>query len=97
LRAYRRGYVAAGILIIIASFPSRKANEEKNSGSLSHYSETVDAFLSHYYPSMENALLPASVSATIIDAVNNAKSSSESLYRYPVGEDSKCLAASKVI
>src|ERR671919_159200 len=50
----------------------------KNSNSLSHYSETVDAFLSHYYPSMKNAT-----------------NSSQSLFRYQVSEDSKCLAACK--
>jgi short-subunit dehydrogenase len=78
-----------------AQYRSIKAGGERNNDSLSHYSETVDAFLSHYYPSMENAPPPTLVSATIIDAVNNAKSSSQSLFRYLVGEDSKCLAASK--
>jgi NAD(P)-dependent dehydrogenase (short-subunit alcohol dehydrogenase family) len=43
-----------------------------NDDSLSHYSETVDAFLSHYYPSMKNAPPPTMVSSTIIDAINNA-------------------------
>jgi len=78
-----------------SQYRSMQVKGEKNNDSLSHYSETVDAFLSHYYPSMENAPLPTLVSATIIEAVNNAKSSSQSLSRYPVGEDSKCLAASK--
>jgi len=63
--------------------------------SLSHYSDTVDAFLFHYYPSMKNAPPPILVSATIIEAINSAKSSSQSLSRYLVGEDSKCIAASK--
>src|ERR671918_1130844 len=67
----------------------------KNSNSLSHYSETVDAFLSHYYPSMKNAPQSTLVSAMVIEAINSATNSSQSLFRYQVGEDSKCLAACK--
>ena len=67
----------------------------KNGNSLSHYSETVDAFLSHYYPSMKNAPQSTLVSAMVIEAINNASNSSQSLFRYQVGEDSKCLAACK--
>jgi NAD(P)-dependent dehydrogenase (short-subunit alcohol dehydrogenase family) len=77
-------------------YRSMHAEERKSSdNSLSHYSETVDAFLSNYYPSMENAPPSTMVSATIIEAIKSAKSSSQSLSRYLVGEDSKCLAASK--
>ena len=68
---------------------------KSSDNSLSHYSDTVDAFLFHYYPSMKNAPPPILVSATIIEAINSAKSSSQSLSRYLVGEDSKCIAASK--
>jgi hypothetical protein len=64
-------------------------------GSLSRYSETVDAFLSHYYPLMKNAPPSTLVSAKVIKAINKASKSSQSLFRYQVGEDSKCLAACK--
>lgn len=63
--------------------------------SLSHYSQTVDAFLSHFYPSMKIAPPSTLVSAKVIKALNNASKSSQSLFRYQVGEDSKCLAACK--
>jgi short-subunit dehydrogenase len=77
-------------------YRSMRAEGGKSSNnSLSYYSDTLDAFLSHYCPSMKNAPPPTLVSATIIEAVNNAKSSSQSLSRCLVGEDSKCLAASK--
>jgi hypothetical protein len=76
-------------------YRSMQANGEKNNGSLSYYSETVDAFLSHYYLSMKNAPPSTLVSATVIEAINNASKSSQSLFRYLVGEDSKCLAACK--
>lgn len=79
-----------------AQYRSMHAEGGKSSdNSLSHYSDTVDAFLSRYYPSMEKAPPTTLVSATIIEAINNAESSSKSLSRYLVGEDSKCLAASK--
>jgi NAD(P)-dependent dehydrogenase (short-subunit alcohol dehydrogenase family) len=78
-----------------SQYRSMQVKGEKNNDSLSHYSETVDAFLSHYYPSMKNAPLPKMVSDTVIEAINNASKSSQSLFRHLVGEDSKCLAASK--
>jgi NAD(P)-dependent dehydrogenase (short-subunit alcohol dehydrogenase family) len=77
-----------------SQFRSMQSKGEKND-SLSHYSETVDAFLSHYYPSMKNAPPSTLVSAAVIEAINNASKSSQSLFRYLVGEDSKCLAACK--
>jgi short-subunit dehydrogenase len=70
-------------------------SEEGMNDSLSHYTETVDAFLSHYYPLMKNAPMSTLVSAKVIEAINNAFGSSRSLFRYQVGEDSKCLAACK--
>lgn len=44
---------------------------------------------------MKNAPPSTLVSAKVIEAVNNASHSSQSLFRYQVGEDSKCLAACK--
>lgn len=67
---------------------------EKTSTSL-YYSNTIDAFLSHYYLAMKNAPPPTLVSAVIIDAIKNATMSSQCLFRYTVGEDSKSLAAAK--
>jgi hypothetical protein len=67
---------------------------EKSSTSL-HYSNTIDAFMSHYYLAMKNAPPPTLVSAVIIDAIMNATKSSQCLFRYTVGKDSKSLAAAK--
>ena len=66
--------------------------KQKNS---SHYSNTIDAFLSHYYPAMKNAPLPKEVATVILEAIKNASDSSDNLFRYVIGEDSKTLANSK--
>lgn len=66
--------------------------EKKNS---SYYSNTVDAFLSHYYPAMTNAPSPKEVAAIILEAIRIASNSSESLFRYTVGEDAKTFAQAK--
>ena len=66
--------------------------KQKNS---SHYSNTIDAFLSHYYPAMKNAPLPKEVATVILEAIKNASDSSDNLFRYVIGEDSKTLADSK--
>jgi NAD(P)-dependent dehydrogenase (short-subunit alcohol dehydrogenase family) len=71
-------------------------NHEIVKGSTSlHYSNTIDAFLSHYYSAMKNAPPPTLVSAVIIEAIMKATMSSQYLFRYTVGEDSKSLAAAK--
>jgi NAD(P)-dependent dehydrogenase (short-subunit alcohol dehydrogenase family) len=67
---------------------------DKSSTSL-YYSNTMDAFLSHYYSAMKNAPPPTLVSAVIIEAIMKATMSSQYLFRYTVGEDSKSLAAAK--
>ena len=77
-----------------AKYRSTQAEGEIDD-SLSYYSGTVDAFLSHYYPLMKNAPPSTLVSAKVIEAVNNAYNSPQSLFRYQVGDDSKCLAACK--
>lgn len=66
--------------------------KKKNS---SHYSNTIDIFLSHYYPAMKNALLPKEVATVILEAIKNASNSSECLYRYLVGGDAKTFAQAK--
>jgi NAD(P)-dependent dehydrogenase (short-subunit alcohol dehydrogenase family) len=66
--------------------------KQKNS---SHYSDTIDAFLSHYYPAMKNAPLPKDVATVILEAIKNASDSSDNLFRYIIGEDSKTLADGK--
>lgn len=73
---------------------SSQAEMEKKA-TLSYYSRTIDAFLKHYYPAMKNASSPSRVSEIIIEAINNAPISSQSLFRYTVGEDSKSLASAK--
>jgi len=66
--------------------------KQKNS---SHYYNTIDKFLSHYYPAMKNAPLPKEVANLILDAIKNAFGSSDYLFRYVIGEDSKTLAEAK--
>jgi len=65
---------------------------EKNS---SYYSNTISSFLSHYYPSMKNAPQPKEVATIILEAIKNASKSSESFFRYTIGEDAKCFAQAK--
>src|ERR671911_228341 len=48
--------------------------KKKNS---SYYSNTIDTFLSNYYPAMKNALLPNEVATVILEAIKNASNSSE--------------------
>lgn len=66
--------------------------KKKNS---SHYSNTIDIFLSHYYPAMKNALLPKEVATVILEAIKNASNFSECLFRYLVGGDAKTFAQAK--
>ena len=66
--------------------------KEKN---YSYYSNTIDAFLSHYYPAMKNAPQPKEDATVIIEAIKNASNYSESLFRYTVGEDAKAFAQAK--
>ncbi len=73
---------------------SRSGKLRKNT-SFSHYSETINAFLSHYYPLMKNAPSPSLVSKQILESVKIALSSSQYFFRYTVGEDSKSLAIAK--
>ena len=63
--------------------------------SFSHYSQTINAFLSHYYPLMKSAPSPTLVSKQILESVKIALSSPQCFFRYTVGEDSKSLATSK--
>jgi short-subunit dehydrogenase len=74
------------------NYYSNNSIKQKNS---SHYSNTIDAFLSHYYPAMKNAPLPKEVATVILEAIKNASDSSDNLFRYVIGEDSKTLADSK--
>jgi NAD(P)-dependent dehydrogenase (short-subunit alcohol dehydrogenase family) len=66
--------------------------KKKNS---SHYSNTIDIFLSHYYPAMKNALLPKEVATVILEAIKDASNSSECIFRYLVGGDAKTFAQAK--
>jgi short-subunit dehydrogenase len=66
--------------------------KQKNS---SHYSNTIDTFLSHYYPAMKNAPSPKEVATVILEAIKNASKSSEYLFRYIVGGDAKTFAQAK--
>ena len=80
-------------------FPS--IAEEKSKPVKKGENVSIDAFLSHYYSLMKNAPPPTIVSEKIIEAIENASSSSSSsvssqcLFRYTVGEDSKSLQAAK--
>ena len=68
---------------------------KKKDNSSSYYSSTIDAFLSHYYPSMKNAPPPKEVATVILEAIKKALNSSEYLFRYTVGEDAKTFAQAK--
>jgi NAD(P)-dependent dehydrogenase (short-subunit alcohol dehydrogenase family) len=70
------------------------SNDIKKKNSL-YYSNTIDTFLSHYYPAMRNALLPKEVATVILEAIKNASKSSEYLFRYIVGEDAKTFVQAK--
>ena len=68
---------------------------KKKDNSSSYYSSTIDAFLSHYYPSMKNAPPPKEVATVILEAIKKALNSSEYLFRYTVGDDAKTFAQAK--
>jgi short-subunit dehydrogenase len=70
------------------------SNDIKKKNSL-YYSNTIDTFLSHYYPAMRNALLPKEVATVILEAIKNASKSSEYLFRYIVGGDAKTFVQAK--
>jgi short-subunit dehydrogenase len=61
----------------------------------SHYSSTVDTFLSRYYTAMESAPLAQEVSAVILESIKNVKNSSECLFRYTVGKDARTFSQAK--
>jgi NAD(P)-dependent dehydrogenase (short-subunit alcohol dehydrogenase family) len=69
--------------------------EEEKEGESEINSNTIDTFLSHYYPAMRNALLPKEVATVILEAIKNASKSSEYLFRYIVGGDAKTFVQAK--
>jgi NAD(P)-dependent dehydrogenase (short-subunit alcohol dehydrogenase family) len=71
------------------------SNNDTKKGNFSHYSNTVDKFLSHYYPAMKNAPLPQEVATVILESIVNSTNSSECLFRYTVGEDAKTFSETK--
>ena len=72
-----------------------KSSKNEIKKYFSNYSTTIDTFLSHYFPAMKKAPLPKEVALVILEAIKNATNSSESLYRYLVGEDAKFFAQAK--
>jgi NAD(P)-dependent dehydrogenase (short-subunit alcohol dehydrogenase family) len=72
-----------------------KSGRLRKNASFSHYSQTINAFLSHYYPLMKSAPSPTLVSKQILESVKIALSSPQCFFRYTVGEDSKSLATAK--
>ena len=71
------------------------SNNNIKKSNISHYSSTVNTFLSHYYPAMKNAPLPQEVSDVILESIKNATNSSESLFRYSIGKDSRALSEAR--
>jgi len=71
------------------------SNDIKKKNSSSYYSNTIDAFLSHYYPAMKKAPPPKEVAIVIFEAIKKASNSSEYLFRYTIGDDSKTFAQAK--
>ena len=70
------------------------SNNDLKKGNVSHYSSTVDTFLSHCYSAMKNAPLPQEVSTVILESIKNAINSSKCLFRYNV-EDAKTFSEAK--
>ncbi len=62
---------------------------------LSPYSETIDKFLSHYYHAINKGPHPKEVSNVILQSIFNTTESSESFFRYLVGDDAKDFVESK--
>jgi short-subunit dehydrogenase len=71
------------------------SNDIKKKNFSSYYSNTIDSFLSHYYPAMKNAPLPKEVAIVILEAFKKASNSPEYLFRYTIGEDAKTFAQAK--
>ena len=71
------------------------SNNDTKKRNFSHYSSTVDTFLSHYYLAMKNAPLLQEVAAVILESIVNSTNSSECLFRYTVGEDAKTFSETK--
>jgi NAD(P)-dependent dehydrogenase (short-subunit alcohol dehydrogenase family) len=68
----------------------KAVNRENN--SLSYYNNTIEKFLSFYYPAMSNAPHPKIVANEIIQAiekVSNEKEEVDPFLRVPVGSDAK--------
>jgi short-subunit dehydrogenase len=76
-----------------SSYSSNDIKEKNNFSS--YYSNTIDAFLSHYYPAMKNAPPPKEVAIVILEAIKKASNSPEYLFRYTIGEDAKTFAQAK--
>jgi NAD(P)-dependent dehydrogenase (short-subunit alcohol dehydrogenase family) len=70
-------------------------DDDSKKMNYSHYSSTVTAFLSHYYPAMKSAPLPQEVSAVILESIKNARNSSECFFRHTVGNDAKAFFQAK--
>lgn len=70
-------------------------NDDSKKMNYSHYSSTVNAFLSHYYPAMKSAPLPQEVSAVILESIKIAKNSPECFFRHIVGKDAKAFFQAK--
>jgi len=70
-------------------------DDDSKKMNYSHYSSTVNAFLSHYYPAMKSAPLPQEVSAVILESIKNARNSQECFFRHTVGKDAKVFFQAK--
>ena len=63
----------------------------RNNNSLSYYNNTIEKFLSFYYPAMSNAPHPKTVANEIIQAIEKVSNEKEvgPFLRVPVGRDAK--------
>ena len=63
----------------------------RNNNSLSYYNNTIEKFLSFYYPAMSNAPHPRTVANEIIQAIEKVSNEKEvgPFLRVPVGSDAK--------
>ncbi len=76
-------------------FVNEISDDESKKKNYSHYSSTVNAFLSHYYTAMKSAPLPQQVSAVVLESIKNARNSPEYFFRYTVGNDAKAFFQAK--
>jgi hypothetical protein len=60
----------------------------------------LEMFLAYYYPAIRNALSVKEVGRVILESINDSvvfsrQVGNSNFYRYPIGEDAKCMQMQK--